>query len=106
MSAGRPCAVVVFAKSFHHVGVHYVDADSRSDDGDRVQLRRDGRVVWQGTAESVAEIVFFADRVAAKAFHFARGRGLQAKAGPAQGSTARSERSPHVEGVIVRIVED
>lgn len=100
------CAAVVFARGFHHAGVHYVDADTVQQDDVSVRLLREGRVVWQGTAKAVAEVRFFADRHAALDFHRRRGRGLQQASGPRGGSTARTERAAYVEGVRARLRGD
>jgi hypothetical protein len=105
------CYAVLFAPGFHHVGVHYIDADGHQTNGTRVDLLRDDRVVWSSPARHVAELRRFDNRVAANAFHKVMRAELLEGRGPAEGvarrpgSSISSTRSPVIEGVLIRVVE-
>lgn len=109
--SGCPCYAVVFAKGFHHAGVHYIDADEHQATSTSVTLYRDGNVVWSAPAKHVKELFVFDNRVDAQAWHKQHKSALLQGRGHASGTakTPRSgksgTRSPMIEGVQIRIVE-
>ncbi len=105
MSGARPVVAVLFNAGFHHVGVHYVEADRVERGAATLQLYQGERLVWQGAKAAVADVLCFEDRQEARDYHRLRGRHLQAAAGPRPGSTARQARAACVERVAIRVGE-
>lgn len=105
MSSARPVVVVVFNAGFHHVGVHYVDADRIERGAETLRLYQGEKLVWQGASAAIADVLSFEHREEARQYHRMQGKHLQAAAGPRSGSTARQERAAYIEGVAVRIGE-
>ena len=105
------CYAVLFAPGFHHVGVHYIDADEHTTSGKRIDFVRDERVVWSSPTRHVAEVRRFDNRVQARIFHKAmkaellEGRGHAEGVARRPGAALSGGGSPVIEGMVIRVVE-